>query len=250
MSKAFLTQLGRELGAIFMSPLAYIIFFFFTLISGIIFYQNITFLEGFGGRFSLAQMFFLGVWFWICLLIMIPLVTMRLFSEEYKTGTIEILLTAPVSDWDVVLAKFFGALAFYLCLWAPSVLYLLIFQWVSDSQVPIQWPSLLLCYSMVVLVGSLFISVGLFFSSLTKSQPLAAFMSFATLMIYFFVGILAFNVHNSKFSDLLSYISTYQHMQTYLEGIFDTRPLVFYLTAAALFLALTHQILAIKKVKA
>jgi len=248
MTPAFFIQLKRELGAIFISPMAYVIFFFFTLIAGAVFYQNLQYLE-FGTRFSVTQMFFLGVWFWICLLIMIPLITMRSFSEEYKSGTIELLMTAPVSDWDVVLAKFFGGLIFYLCLWAPTLLYLLVFQWVTDGQVPIQWASLGLCYLLVLLIGGFYVSVGLFASSLTRNQPLAAFMSFAFLLIVFFIGLMSFNMPNSGMADALSYLASYRHMQGFLDGVFDSRPVVFYLSCTLLFLALTQRVMAVKKLK-
>ncbi|MGF1678446.1 MAG: ABC transporter permease [Candidatus Methylacidiphilales bacterium] len=249
MTAAFFVQLRREMGAIFASPMAYIIFFFFTLIAGVVFYQNLQYLE-YGTRYSVVQMFFLGVWFWMCLLIMIPLVTMRMFSEEYRSGTIEILLTAPVSDWDVVVSKFLGALVFYLTLWAPTLVYLILFQWVTDGAMPVKWSSLLLCYSLVLLLGAFFIALGLFASSLTRNQPLAAFMSFASLLLFFFIGLLSFNMNDSKFSSMVEYIASYRHMQTFLDGIFDTRPLVFYLSATLLFLALTQRVIAIKKLKA
>jgi len=248
MTRACFIQFKRELGAIFISPMAYVIFFFFTLIAGGIFYQNLDFLEQ-GARFSVTQMFFLGVWFWICLLIMIPLITMRLFSDEYKSGTIELLMTAPVADWDVVLAKFFGALVFYLCLWAPTLLYLLAFQIVTDMAVPVQWPSLLLCYSLVTLIGAFYLSVGLFASSLTRNQPLAAFMTFATLLIFFFMGLLSFNMPSSGFREVLEYIASYRHMQGFLDGVFDSRPVVLYLTGTVFFLAMTQRVMAVKKLK-
>ncbi|MEM1158497.1 MAG: ABC transporter permease [Verrucomicrobiota bacterium] len=248
MTSAFFIQLRRELGAIYNSPMAYVIFFFFTFIAGSIFYNNLQFLE-MGARISVMQMFFLGVWFWMCLLIMIPLLTMRLFSEEYKTGTIELLLTAPVSDWDIVLSKFFSAFLFYLTLWAPTVVYLLVFQWVTGGEIPVKIPNTLLCYLLVVLVGAFFVSVGLFASSLTRNQALAAFTTFALLLGLFFLGLLGLNMEESKFTAFMEYISCYQHMRNYLEGIFDSRPVIFYLSGTLLFLALTQRLMAVKKLK-
>ncbi len=249
MTSAFFIQFRRELGAIFNSPMAYVIFFFFTFIAGSIFYNNLQFLE-LGARVSVMQMFFLGVWFWMCLLIMIPLVTMRLFSDEYKSGTIELLMTAPIGDWDVVLSKFFAALFFYLTLWAPTVIYLLVFQWVTGGQLPLKLENTLLCYLLVMLVGAFFVSIGLFASSLTKNQALAAFITFALLLGLFFLGLLSFNMSESKFSPFMNYISCYQHMRSYLDGVFDTRPLVFYLSGTLLFLALTQRVMAVKKLNA
>lgn len=248
MTSAFFIQLRRELGAIYNSPMAYVIFFFFSLIAGSIFYNNLQYLE-FGTRISVMQMFFLGVWFWMCLLIMIPLITMRLYSEEYKSGTIELLLTAPVSNWDIVLSKFFSAFVFYVTLWAPTVLYLLVFQWVTGGEVPVKMANTLLCYVMVLSVGAFFLSVGLFASSLTRNQALAAFITFALLLALFFLGLLSMSTSESKFSAFMEYISCYMHMRNYLEGIFDTRPLVFYFSGTALFLALTHRVMAVKKLK-
>ena len=90
---------------------------------------------------SILQIFFNWPLFWLLILVQVPLITMRVFSEEFKLGTIEMLLTAPVREWDVVLAKFFGALTFFLVLWMPVVLDLTALQIFSNPPPPIFWLS-------------------------------------------------------------------------------------------------------------
>src|SRR5256886_6884297 len=84
-------------------------------------------------QYSVQEAFFNSVFFWFAFVLIFPLITMRLFAEEFKLGTIEPLMTAPVRDWQVVLAKFFGALVFYLVLWVPTILYFLIFQYITGQ---------------------------------------------------------------------------------------------------------------------
>ncbi|MBX2825220.1 MAG: ABC transporter permease [Gammaproteobacteria bacterium] len=248
MTSAFFIQLRRELGAIYNSPMAYVIFFCFSLIVGTIFYTNFQGLE-LNPRATALNMFFSNWWYWICMFVMIPLITMRVFSEEYKTGTIELLLTAPLSDWDVVLSKFFASLTFYLMLWTPVLVYLGLFQWVTDSQIPFKLEETMLCCLIVILIGSFFVSIGVFTSSLTRNQVLAAFLSFCTVLSVFLLGLLTARTPDSKFTPAVEYLSSVQHVYYYLNGIFDSRPIVFYLSGTALFLALTQQVMAANKLK-
>ena len=84
-------------------------------------------------QYSVQEAFFNSVFFWFAFVLIFPLITMRTFAEEFKLGTIEPLMTAPVRDWQVVLAKFFGALVFYVVLWVPTLLYFSIFQYVTHQ---------------------------------------------------------------------------------------------------------------------
>ncbi|MEM6885177.1 MAG: ABC transporter permease subunit [Verrucomicrobiota bacterium] len=247
MTSAFFIQLRRELGAIFNSPMAYVIFLCYTLIIGYIFYTNIQEME-IAPRFSAFQIFF-SSWFWICMFVVVPLITMRTYSDEYKTGTIELLLTAPVGDWDVVMSKFFATFVFYITLWAPTATYMFVFQWVSGGQLSLKVPELMLCYLLVCILGSFFVSFGMFTSSLTKNQALSAFLTFCGMLTLFFIGLMSLRMPDSKFTPFIEYISCIQHMSNFIFGIFDSRPLVFYLSGTALFLALTQRVMAVKKLK-
>src|SRR5262245_65550600 len=125
--RKFYTLLLREVRSYFYSPIAYIVMIFFLIISGIDFYFQVSFMNQRQVQYTIQEAFFNSVFFWFAFVLIFPLITMRLFAEEFKLGTIEPLTTAPVQDWQVVLSKFCGALVFYLILWIPTLLYFLLF---------------------------------------------------------------------------------------------------------------------------
>src|SRR5256886_6506540 len=122
--RKFWTLLSREVRSYFHSPIAYIVMIFFLIISGIDFYFQVSFMNQRQVQYTIQEAFFNSVFFWFAFVLIFPLITMRLFAEEFKLGTIEPLTTAPVRDWQVVLSKFLGALVFYVILWIPTLLYL------------------------------------------------------------------------------------------------------------------------------
>src|SRR3954451_17739173 len=131
--RKFLVLLGREVRSYFYSPIAYIVLVFFMLVTGVDFYFQVSFMNQRPIGYSVQEAFFNSVFFWFAFVLIFPLITMRLFSEEFKLGTIEPLMTAPVRDIQVVLAKFFGALVFYIVLWLPTLIYFWIFQSVTHQ---------------------------------------------------------------------------------------------------------------------
>src|SRR5580704_17964627 len=131
--RKFFTLLVRELCSYFDSPIAYIVLVFFLLVSGVDFYFQIGYMNQRPLEYSVQEAFFNSIFFWFSFVLIFPLITMRLFAEEFKLGTIEPLMTAPVRDWQVVLSKFFGALVFYLILWVPTLLYFWVFLRVTNQ---------------------------------------------------------------------------------------------------------------------
>src|ERR1700740_3720031 len=131
--RKFYTLLSREVRGYFHSPIAYIVLVFFLLVSGVDFYFQISFMNQRPASYSVLEAFFNSVFFWFAFVLVFPLITMRLFAEEFKLGTIEPLTTVPVRDWQVVLSKFFGALVFYMILWIPTVLYFGIFLKITNQ---------------------------------------------------------------------------------------------------------------------
>src|SRR5208283_4982120 len=125
--------LQRELSVFYYSPIAYIVLFLFLILNGLSFWFAIAILNRAPSENTVVQVFFNSVFFWIAYLLVFPLITMRLFAEEFKLGTIETLMTSPVRDWQVVLSKFFGALIFYVILWIPSAFYFPIFEWITKT---------------------------------------------------------------------------------------------------------------------
>src|SRR5207247_527681 len=118
--RKFWTLLAREVTSYFYSPIAYIVLVFFLLVSGVDFYFQVSFMNQRPVQYSVQEAFFNSVFFWFAFVLIFPLITMRVFAEEFKLGTIEPLMTAPVRDWQVVLAKFFAARVFGRVLCLPS----------------------------------------------------------------------------------------------------------------------------------
>ena len=241
--RKFYTLLKREVRSYFYSPIAYIVLVFFLLLSGVDFYFQLSFMNGRPVPYSVQEAFFNSVFFWFAFVLIFPLITMRLFSEEFKLGTIEPLMTAPVRDWQVVLAKFFGALVFYVVLWIPTLLYFAIFQAVTHQPAATSVGAYLGAYLMLLLLGMFYTSIGCLASVLTKNQIVAAIISFCVITLHFFSGLLSFIIQevSSSTRQLLGYFSAIEQMGTLSRGEIDTRPIVLYLSMTIVMLALTHQ---------
>src|SRR5215469_3781172 len=151
--RKFFALFLRELRSYFYSPIAYIVLVFFLLVSGVDFYFQVSFMNQRPMTYSVQEAFFNSVFFWFAFVLIFPLMTMRLFAEEFKLGTIEPLMTAPVRDWQVVLSKFFGALVFYLVLWIPTLLYFGIFLKITNQPAAHSGGAYLGSYLMLLLLG-------------------------------------------------------------------------------------------------
>jgi ABC-2 type transport system permease protein len=158
-------------------------------------------------------------------------------------------MTAPVRDWEVVLSKFFGALVFYLVLWVPTLLYFLLFQFVTKQPAASSTGAYLGSYFMLLLLGMYYTSVGCLASVLTKNQIIAAIISFCAITLHFFSGLLAFILQevSSATRQLLGYFSAIEQMGTLSRGEIDTRPMVLYISMTVVMLALTHQAFTSRK---
>jgi gliding motility-associated transport system permease protein len=247
--RKFFTLLAREVRSYFYSPIAYIVLVFFLLVSGVDFYFQVSFMNQRPMQYSVQEAFFNSVFFWFAFVLIFPLITMRLFAEEFKLGTIEPLMTAPVRDWQVVLSKFFGALVFYIVLWIPTCLYFVIFQKVTGQLAANSTGAYAGSYLMLLLIGMFYLSIGCLASVLTKNQIIAAVISFCAITILFFLGLIQFILLDvsAAMRDLLGYFSAIEHMGTYSRGIIDTRPIVLYLSLTALVLTLTYQMFQSRK---
>jgi ABC-2 type transport system permease protein len=242
--RKFLTLVGREVGGAFHQPLAWIVAFFFLLVTGFNFHAGVSLLNHSAGTTTMVEAFFNTVYFWFPLLLVCPLITMRVFAEEAKMGTVEILMTAPVRDVQVVLAKFAGALVFFFILWLPSLGYFVVFQAVSSVGAAGAAGSYLGAYAMLVLLGAFYCSIGCLGSALTDNQIVAAVMSFAGILLMFFLGLLSLVLPGAGpfVRELAYFFSPIQHMMDFSRGIFDTRPVVFYLSATVVVLFATFQV--------
>jgi ABC-2 type transport system permease protein len=240
----FLTLLNREIRAYFLSPVAWVVLFFFLLLTGFNFYAGVAALNRGPSEVTVVEAFFNTIFFWFGFVLIFPLITMRLFSEEYKMGTIEPLMTAPVRDSQVVLAKYCGALVFYVVLWLPSLLYFLVFTWVTRLQAAGAAGPFIGAYAMLLLIGMFYLSIGCLASALTRNQIIAAVMSFSAITLLFFTGLLTFFILSitPALREMTAYFSALEHMSEASRGFFDTRPVVFYLSLTFFVLFLTFHV--------
>lgn len=240
--RKFYTLLKREVRSSFYSPIAYVVLVFFLFLTGINFYFfQLSYMNKRPMEISVQEMFFNNVLFWFAFVLIFPLITMRLFAEEFKLGTIEPLMTAPVRDWQVVLAKFSGAFVFYVILWVPTLLYFWLFQAITHQSAANSTGAYLGSILMLVLLGMFYLSVGCFASVVTRNQMVAAIISFCVITLHFFSGLISFVLQevSSSTRQLLGYFSAIEQMGTLSRGEIDTRPMVLYLSLTVVMLTLT-----------
>jgi len=234
-----LTMMQRELGAYFLSPIAYVVTAVFVFSCGLVFGLG-TFQSG--AESSLRSLF--EFWMVLVLVFVLPMLTMRLFSEELRSGTIETLMTAPISETQIVLGKFLGALVFYVILLGTLFIYpILIYKYGALD------PWLLLCNIIGCLfIGALYTSVGLFFSACTRHQIIAVLLSFALLAILTFAAhALATKVEWSAPRVLLQQLAIRTHFDDFVRGMFDLSHVAFFVTTTAAFLFFTVKKLEMRR---
>ena len=273
--RTFFVLLSREVRSLFYTPIAYVVLVFFLALMGFNFQSAVTFLNQGPTENSLVEITFYNLIFWFIFPLIFPLITMRAFADEYRMGTIETLSTAPVNDWQIVLSKFFGAVAFYIVLFLPTFLYFASFTLISESReldkawnlgfgtylhdvfhvlkahtVSGPYGS---TYMLLLLLGMFFISIGTFASSLVKDQVNAAVISLAVILLYLFIPSLLGLMLNStdpRFTQMRGFLSPFDHMRDFARGMVDTRQIVWYVSMTALLLVLTHQVFQGRKLKA
>jgi ABC-2 type transport system permease protein len=240
-----LATLQRELKAYFYSPLAYVVLCFLLVVNGIVFALILSFLnDPMSPAGRPLDLFFGGTFFfWLVVVFAAPVLTMRLLAEERRSGSIEVLMTAPVTEGQVVAGKYLAALLLYVFLWLPTLVYAGIVAYNSE----IDWGVVASGYLGIFLVGALFLAVGTFASAMTSNQIIAAVMSFAILLGLFAFSLVQYLANGQVLKDALAYLSIPQHMEEFAKGVVDTRRLVFYVTTTLFFLFLTSRALEARK---
>jgi ABC-2 type transport system permease protein len=235
----------RELRAYFVSPFAYLVMFCFLVYNGVVFVVILSFLNNPASPATDRPMddLFQGFFFWVMMLFLCTVLTMRLLSEELRSGSIEVLMTAPVAEAQVVGGKYLAALTFYSSLWLPTLAYGIIVSRYSR----VDWGPIGGGYFGIFCLGALFLAIGVLFSALTKSQLLAAVMTFAVLFLLFIVGLLENLFNNETLKQALSYINLFGHMEEFHKGIVDSRRLIYYASAIFFFLFLASRALEDRK---
>jgi ABC-2 type transport system permease protein len=234
---AMVAIMQRELSSLFFSPIAYFVGTSFLLAVAVAFGVQ-TLVPG--NEASMRATLEWVVWASVLLL---PLLTMRSLAEEYSTGAIETLMTAPVSDTAVVLGKFLGTYIFYLLLVAATLLHLFLMAYYADPVAGVVIAS----YLGMVLVGAFFISVGVFASSCTRHQLLAAMLAIMILALFTFAAyygtMYLWVVKGLDLKEVCKYVDVSTHFSDFAKGSLDLASVVFFLSGTGLFLFLAVKVL-------
>jgi ABC-2 type transport system permease protein len=170
----------------------------------------------------------------VLVLFLLPMVTMRTYSEEKRSGTVELLLTSPITDFDIIMGKFLGAVGLYAAMLLVTMVYISILFYYGNPE----WKPIVTGYIGLLLMGSCFISAGLFVSSTTKNQMVAGGVTFIVALMFWIVNWLADSAGPTA-SAILSYLSITEHFDDFSKGILDTKHFIFYLSFIAFGLFLT-----------
>lgn len=231
---AFHILLVRELKALFVSPVLWVVMVMFLLFNGVWFWQLLNLLsQPMGPEGSPMQFFFGGtLLFWLVFLIVCTVIPMGSIASERRNGTIETLMTAPVTDAAVILAKFVAAWAFYGLLWVPTLSYVLLLYQYSEGT--LDMGPIGSAYLGTMLLGGAFLSIGIFASTMTRNQIVAAMVTFGVCGLLFLIWVLGYIPSSSDMQeDLVGYLSIFNHMEHWAQGLVDTRHIVYCLSIMA-----------------
>ena len=233
----------KELRSYFASPIAYIIIGLFALLFGWFFFvylsvfvQRSSQMMMGGGSMNLNQDMIRGVFLnsAVIILFVMPMITMRTYSEEKRSGTIELLLTSPVTDFEIIMGKFLGALGLYASMLLVTMLYMAIVFVYGNPE----WKPIATGYLGLLLMGGCFLSVGLFISSVTKNQIVAGFLTFAVFLMLWVINWMA-DQSGPIMGAVLKYLSITDHFDDFARGIIDTKHVIYYVTFITFGLFLT-----------
>jgi ABC-2 type transport system permease protein len=242
--------IAKELRGYFVSPIVYVVGAVFLLIFGFLSYLYIGFagsqaiqlmqMQGGLAQINLNDLVFRNLFFSmrLVLLIILPILTMRLFAEERKLRTFEFLITSPVRINEIVIGKFVSVLLIYLGLLGLTGLVPTVLMLFSDFD----WNPVLTGYLGMALLGAMFLSVGLLASALTENQIVAAFISFGALLTVWLISGLGGLLGDTTTGRIISYISFMEHYDHLVRGLIDTSDLVYFGSGLILMLFLTHQV--------
>jgi ABC-2 type transport system permease protein len=235
----------REIKAYFGSPIAYIVMGVFAVLFGYFYYILLVFFDrqsmqmaGMGGpqavniNEQMIRPVFLNSS--VILLFVLPLITMRTYAEEKRSGTIELLLTAPLTDFEIIMGKFLGAMTLYAAMLGLTLIHIGMLFAFGDPE----WRPIATAYLGMLLMGGCFIAVGLLISSLTKNQIVAGMVTFAVFLLLWVIN-WGSSFAGPTMQSVLNYLSITGHLDDFTNGVLDTRHLVYYLSFITFGLFLT-----------
>jgi ABC-2 type transport system permease protein len=230
-----LTIFKKELKSYFYSPVAYIVIVVFLIITGW-FFTSTLFVAG---VISMRNVFDIIPFIF---LFFIPAISMRTFSEEKKAGTIELLLTKPITDFEIVLGKFLSTFALAAVTMVPTVIYVISLKMLGS----IDFGSIVSAYIGLLLMSGIYIGIGLFASSLTENQVVAFIISFLLIFVLFMLNKILVFVP-TPIVPILEYISTDYHFSSIARGVIDSKDLIYYFSGIYIMLLLTKTSLERRK---
>jgi len=241
---------AKELRSAFVSPIVYVVGAVFLLIFGILSYLavinagaqaiRVMQLQGGAAQLNLNDLVFRPTFYStaIILLLVLPILTMRLFAEERKLRTFELLLTSPVGINEIVVGKFLAIYGIFLGLLALTGIVPLILSFYSSFD----WNPVMTGYLGLALIGALFLATGVVASALTENQIVAAFLSFGFLILFWLLGALGTILGDTALGQVISYLSFIEHFDRMVRGLIDTKDLVYYFTGLVFMLFLAHRV--------
>lgn len=241
--RQFRILLAHELRMLLVTPATYVAATFFLFVMGFIFAGVLETFASAPQETSPAAVFF--QLFWLPVLFMAPLLTMKCLAEERRLGTLETLLTAPVTTAQVVLAKFFAAYALYLALWASTGGFFAILRHFAGSANTLDYGPLLGGYLFVAVSGAAFVAIGILTSALTRNQAVAGILAFALLLVHIFGTRFISTLEALKLDSFatvraaVEHVQIFTHLEDFTRGVVDSRQILFHLSAAALALFLS-----------
>jgi ABC-2 type transport system permease protein len=240
-----LTIARKELSSYFRSPIAYGVMFFFALIAGFFFWSAVRFFIAQSLRSTMmGQSVPMSVDDWVIRsvlsnvavvgLFMVPMITMRLFAEEKRTGTIELLATSPLHDLEIILGKWLAAVGLYAAMLALSLINVVVLYMYGKPS----WKPLLVGYLGLLLQGGCMLALGAFISACTKNQIVAAVGGFGLLLLLWVIS-WASQQDNTTLSQVFGYLSINDHFENFSRGVLSLKDSVYYVTIIVFGLFLT-----------
>lgn len=225
----------KEMRSFFTSPVAYIVIVVFLIITGWFFTSNLFIGGAVTMRGVLDIIPFILIFF-------IPAISMRTFAEEKKTGTIELLLTKPITDFDIIIAKFLSTLSFAALALAPTIIYVISLSFLGT----LDYGSIISAYIGLILMSGVLVSIGIFTSSLTENQVIAFIVCFLIVFALFMLNKILIYMPTGIVS-ILEYISTDYHFGSISRGVIDSRDIIYYLSGITIMMFLTKTSLESRK---
>jgi len=247
----------REMRSYFVSPIAYVVLTVFLFLCGLIFFGNLT--EVYQYTMSTAQMgqgmqpidvpgYITQSLFrtaTVILLFILPMMTMALFSEEKKRGTIELLLTTPVGNFQALMGKYLASLTFLVILFAGSAITLSPLFVYSQPD----WKPILTAYLGLFLYGAALLALGVFISTLTENQIVAVILTFGVSLVLWLISVFAASTTGAA-KTVINYLSVISHLDDFIKGVIDTSHVIYYVTFAFVGLFLAYRSLESMRWKA